>query len=122
MDSKRTQPPYLQAHLKTAQATARPKFLKELAKPTKERISNFFSNALNKKLKHPTLKPPTKKKMKHTADKDYNYSTDRTPAGNSGFKKLAVQWLNQVQFFNQTLVQVDSLVLRNRQLLKPAKR
>jgi hypothetical protein len=46
----------------------------------------------------------------------------RTPAGNSGFKKLAVQWLNEVQFFNQTFVQVDSFVLRNRQLLKPAKR
>jgi len=56
---------------------------------------------------------------KHTADKDFNHSTDRTPAGNSGFKKLAVQWLNQVQFFNQTFVQVDSDVLRNRQLLKP---
>ena len=41
---------------------------------------------------------------------------------NSGFKKLAVQWLNQVQFFNQTFVQVDSFVLRNRQLLKPANR
>jgi hypothetical protein len=27
---------------KTAQATARPKFLKELAKPTQERISIFF--------------------------------------------------------------------------------
>ena len=25
-----------------------------------------------------------------------------SPACNSGFKKLAVQWLNQVQFFNQT--------------------
>jgi len=42
MGSNRTQPPYLQAHLKTAQATARPKFLKELAKPTQERISIFF--------------------------------------------------------------------------------
>ena len=41
---------------------------------------------------------------------------------NSGFKKLAVQWLNQVQFFNQTFVQVDSFVLRNRQLLKPTNR
>ena len=47
---------------------------------------------------------------------------DRRAATNSGFKKLAVQWLNEVQFFNQTLVQVDSFVLRNRQLLKPAKR
>ncbi|MET4084181.1 hypothetical protein ABIB40_004155 [Pedobacter sp. UYP30] len=43
-------------------------------------------------------------------------------ADNSGFKKLAVQWLNQVRFFNQTFVVEDSFVLRNRQLLKPAKR
>ena len=46
----------------------------------------FFSNALNKKLKHPTLKPPTKSKRtmtsKLTVDNDFNYSTDRTPAGN----------------------------------------
>ena len=41
---------------------------------------------------------------------------------NSGFKKLAVQWLNQVLFSNQTFVVADSLVLRNRQLLKPANR
>ena len=27
---------------------------------------------------------------------------------NSTYKKLAVQWLNEVQFFNQTFVQVDS--------------
>jgi len=27
---------------------------------------------------------------------------------NSTYKKLAVQWLNQVQFFNQTFVQVDN--------------
>ncbi len=59
--------------------------------------------------------------MKHTADKDYN-STDRTQAGNSGFKNFAVQWFNQVLFFNQTLVNVDSFVLRNRHLLKPANR
>ena len=41
---------------------------------------------------------------------------------NSGFKKLAVQRLNEVQFFNQTFVQLENFVLRNRQLLKPAKR
>ena len=46
----------------------------------------------------------------------------RTPAPNSTYKKLAVQWLNEVQFFNQTFVQVDSFVLRNRQLLIAAKR
>jgi hypothetical protein len=48
--------------------------------------------------------------------------TDRRASGNKGFKKLAVQWLNEVQFFNQTFVQVDSFVLRNRQLLKPPNR
>jgi adenine-specific DNA-methyltransferase len=43
-------------------------------------------------------------------------------AGNSGFKKLAVQWSQEVQFSNGTFVVADSLRLRNRQLLKPAKR
>jgi len=46
----------------------------------------------------------------------------RTPAPNSTYKKLAVQWLNEVQFCNQTLVQFESFVLRNRQLLIAAKR
>ena len=52
----------------------------------------------------------------------HHFGQTEAHAGNSGFKKLAVQWVNQVQFFNQTLVLVDSFVLRNRQLLKPAKR
>lgn len=50
------------------------------------------------------------------------HRTDRRASGNSGFKKLAVQWLQEVQFSNETFVVADSLVLRNRQLLKPAKR
>jgi hypothetical protein len=41
---------------------------------------------------------------------------------NSSYKKLAVQWLIEVQFFNQAFVQVDSFVLRNRQLLIAANR
>ena len=60
MDSKRTQPSYLQAHLKTAQATARPKFLKELAKPTQERISKFFLQRF-KKIKIPGTQANDKK-------------------------------------------------------------
>ena len=47
---------------------------------------------------------------------------DRRASGNSGFKKLAVQWLQEVQFSNETFAVADSLVLRNRQLLKPTKR
>ena len=47
---------------------------------------------------------------------------DRRAADNSSYQKLAVQWFNEVQFFNQTFVQVDSFVLRNRQLLIAANR
>jgi hypothetical protein len=42
--------------------------------------------------------------------------------GNSGFKKLAVQWLNEALCFVSSSVLADSLMLRNRQLLKPTKR
>ena len=55
-------------------------------------------------------------------DKGFKTRTTRTPGHNSTYKKLAVQWLNEVQFFNQTFVQVDSFVLRNRQLLIAANR
>tara|TARA_R110002096_G_scaffold436025_1_gene665428 strand:- start:4643 stop:4837 length:195 start_codon:yes stop_codon:yes gene_type:complete len=49
-------------------------------------------------------------------------TTEGNTAGNSTYKKLAVQWLNEVQFFNQTFVQVGSFALRNRQLLIAANR
>jgi hypothetical protein len=48
--------------------------------------------------------------------------TDRRAADNSGFKKLAVQWLQEVQYSNEAFVVIDSLRLRNRQLLKPTNR
>ena len=41
---------------------------------------------------------------------------------NSGFKKLAVQWLNEVLCFVSSSVVADSFVLRNRQLLVAANR
>jgi len=43
-------------------------------------------------------------------------------AGNSTYKKLAVQWLNEALCFVSSAVLADSLVLRNRQLLVAAKR
>ena len=46
----------------------------------------------------------------------------KTTAANSGFKKLAVQWLNEHLLFLTSVVLADSLVLPNRQLLKPANR
>ena len=46
----------------------------------------------------------------------------RMPNDISGFKKLAVQWLIEHSTSHQHLWWLDSFVLRNRQLLKPAKR
>jgi len=42
--------------------------------------------------------------------------------GNSTYKKLAVQWLNEALCFVSSFVVADSFVLRNRQLLVAANR
>ena len=80
------------------------------------RCFSFFATA---------LQPTTDKHLSKTmqdANQPLLDTDEEARTGNSGFKKLAVQWLNEVQFSNQTFVQVDSFVLRNRQLLKPTKR
>jgi len=43
-------------------------------------------------------------------------------ATGSTYKKLAFKWLNETLFFVSSFVVADSLVLRNRQLLKAANR
>ena len=48
--------------------------------------------------------------------------TERRASGNSTYKKLAVQWLNEALCSVSSSVVADSLVLRNRQLLVAAKR
>jgi hypothetical protein len=50
------------------------------------------------------------------------YYTDKMPAGNSTYKKLVVQWLNEALCFVSSSVLADRFVLRNRQLLVAAKR
>jgi hypothetical protein len=72
--------------------------------------------------KYTTVQTDTTKTIKLNNDNGLPTRWTRTPAPNSTYKKLAVQWLNEVQFFNQTFVQVDSFVLRNRQLLIAANR
>ena len=61
-------------------------------------------------------------KVKHTADKDYNHSADRTPAGNSTLAKKPNFWLFEQLCFLKTFVQVDSLVQLNRLLRQAANR
>jgi len=54
-------------------------------------------------------------------DKTYLWM-DRRATDNSGFKKLAVKCLNEHLCFVSSAELADNFVLRNRQLLKPAKR
>jgi len=49
-------------------------------------------------------------------------NSDRSPATNSTYKKLAVQWLNEALCFVSSFVVADSFRLRNRQLLVAANR
>ena len=106
----------MQAHCQSpASHSTVQSFVKELANPTQDKIVFKKIPDLQKnKKRNVTLKPNT--------DNGLQERWTRTPAPNSTYKKLAVQWLNVVQFFNQTFVQVDSFVLRNRQLLIAAKR
>jgi len=45
----------------------------------------------------------TRQTVNITADKDFYYSTDRTPAGNSGLAKVAVLYSADTFVVNQTL-------------------
>lgn len=100
--------------------TRKPKIAKELASFQPEKNFNFFSPTLKEKIKTPHTQATTMQtdKINFTADRHYTARTDRRAAGNSGFKKLAVQCLNEVPFFNQTFVQVDSLVHQTRASLR----
>jgi len=62
------------------------------------------------------------KTAKHKADKDFNNLTDRTPAGNSGLAKVAVQCSADTFVVNQTFVLRMNICGKNRQLLVAAKR
>jgi len=85
-------------------------------KPTKKKkkfLKMFPRTTKNKKTNRWTVA---------TGHSGHRHGLQESTGYNSGFKKLAVQWLNEVRFSNQTFVQVDSFVLRNHQLLKPEKR
>jgi hypothetical protein len=55
-------------------------------------------------------------------DKAYNDTVDRRPAGNSVLPQLAVTCKIEAECSYQTFVQIDSEVLRNRQLRQHANR
>ena len=82
------------------------------------RLQFTQGNAQPKNCKRATK--PTHQDSSKMCKQQHDRKEART--GNSGFKKLAVQWLIEHSTSHQHLWGLDSFVLRNRQLLKPAKR
>lgn len=117
--------------LKTAQGNARPKFLREYFFSYPRRNSIFFSPTLRcfnffcqLTVRNWTDSASNINCFGQSVSKlaTTNLRTDRRATDNKGFKKLAVQWLNEHLCFVSSAVLADSFVLRNRQLLKPPKR
>jgi hypothetical protein len=111
--------------LQFAQANAQTKNCKRACFANADKIVfKKISNASNKIKIHRYTARQSQQTMtqKPNINKTYNDTIDRRPAGNSGFKKLAVQWLIEHSTSHQHLWWLDSFVLRNPQLLKPANR
>lgn len=68
------------------------------------------------------IKRACKPTHQDTANIDRNSARRESTTGNSTYKKLAVQWLNEALCIVSSSVVADSFVLRNRQLLVAAKR
>ena len=119
--------------LKNAQANAASNFFKRVFfSPSQEEIQIIFFPTLRffnylffqRTVLNLTDSASTVNPIGQSASKldTTHLRTDRRATDNSGFKKLAVQWLIEHSTSHQHLWWLDSLVLRNRQLLKPAKR
>ena len=104
--------------------THRPKIAKELALPTQTKLFKKISNASKKIKIHRQTARQTQQTMTHKLNnhKTYSDTKEGRPAGNSTYKKMAVQWLNEALCFVSSSVVADSFRLRNRQLLVAANR
>ena len=108
-----------------AQANAQTKNCKRACFTNADKIVlKKFPNASKKIKIHRHTARQTQQLMtqKLNIDKAYSDTTDRRPAGNSGFAKKRVQWLIEHSTSHQLLWYVDSLVLRNPLLRKAANR
>ena len=94
---------------------------KSVLLPSQEEIQFFFSLP-SEKIKTPDTHTNPTKRVKLNNDNCLQTLWTRTPAGNSVLPQLAVTCKIEVECYYQTFVQVDSEVLRNRQLRQHAKR
>jgi hypothetical protein len=98
---------------------------------TKESLSQRICKHILFFAMHKAIAPKNKKSLQANAPDNADISASLTRQNNgqteartdnSGFKKLGVQWLIEHSTSHQHLWWLDSFVLRNPQLLKPAKR
>jgi len=108
--------------LQAAQANAQTKACKRACLPQRRRKFKIFFPTLLKKIKTPDTQTNPTKTVKLNNDNGLQTRWTRTPAGNSVLPQLAVKCKIEAECSYQTFVQVDSVVLRNRQLRQHAKR
>ena len=88
---------------------------KSMPAPTLVKIQNIFSSP-SKKIKTPATQTNPTKLRKLNNDNGLQTQWTRTPAANSVLPQLAVTCKIEAECYYQTFEQVDSEVLRNRQL------
>lgn len=88
---------------------------------TPKEIQNIFSSP-SKKIKTPDTQIYPIKTVKLNNDNGLQSRLTSTPAGNSVLPQLAVTCKIEAECYYETFVQVDSEVLRNRQLRQHANR
>ena len=91
-----------------------------LSHTDKIELKKISSPSENKK--YATAQTNTTKTLKLNKDNGLQTRWTRTPAGNSVLPQLAVTCKIEAECYYQTFVQVDSEVLRNRQLRQHANR
>jgi hypothetical protein len=117
-----TSPRYLQAHCQSRTSPSTDQsFVKELAKPTQDKIVFKKFPTLLKKIKNATHSRHSMT-LKINTDNGLQGRTTRTTGYNSGFAKKRVQWLIEHSTSHQLLWYVDSFELRNPLLRKAANR
>ncbi len=115
-------------HRQVAQADTQAKTWQRVCLPHPEKIELKKIPFPSENKKYATAQPNDRQKSvakqtpKPLTSKRFNYTTDRRPAGNSGFAKKRVQWLIEHSTSHQLLWYVDSFELRNPLLRKAAKR
>ena len=113
--------PTLQSHTfasRTSRRTSRhtsQSLQKSVPVPPQKEFQNIFSTP-SKKIKTPDTKANTTKTLKRSADNGLQGRPRRTPAGNTGLAKVAVQCSADSFVVNQTLVLRINICGENRHL------